>query len=58
MTHYDPEVSEARREHAWRLRKDGLTYQEIGERLGVTRERVRQMVAKHERILKWGYNKF
>jgi len=34
----------SRREQMISLRKTGLTYAEIGRRLGLTRERVRQMV--------------
>ncbi len=42
------EYFEARREHAWLLRSEGLTYREIGDRLGVCLERSFQMVLKHE----------
>jgi hypothetical protein len=42
----DQDYWSARREHAWLLRAGGLTLQAIGVRLGVTRERVRQMVAR------------
>jgi hypothetical protein len=35
---------EARREHAWLLRAEGLTLREIGRRLGVSHERVRQIL--------------
>jgi len=45
----EDEIYPARREHAWRLRIEGLTYNEIGRRLTVTRERARQMVAKEIR---------
>jgi hypothetical protein len=39
----------ARREHAWILRKRyKLTLDVIAERLGVTRERARQMVIQYE----------
>ena len=45
----------ARREHAWILRtKHKLTYAEIARRLGVTRVRPQQMIAKRERQLRWG----
>jgi DNA-directed RNA polymerase sigma subunit (sigma70/sigma32) len=64
MNHYDDQVFanastdpffKARNEHAWRLRTiDKLTLEKIGERLNVTRERVRQMVCKVERLKKWG----
>jgi len=33
----------SRRDEIVRLRKEGLTYAEIGRRLGITRERVRQI---------------
>lgn len=36
----------ARREHAVRLRAAGLTLQGVGDRLGMTRERVRQILDK------------
>jgi DNA-directed RNA polymerase sigma subunit (sigma70/sigma32) len=45
----DEDYWSARREHAWRLRAEGLTQHAIGMRLGVTRERVRQMLARFER---------
>jgi predicted transcriptional regulator len=51
---YDPEavIRLAReREHiAIAMRRSGMTYEKIGERMGVTRERARQIVAKGERI--------
>lgn len=34
---------QARCEHAWRLRNDGLTLRKIGERLGLSKERSRQL---------------
>lgn len=37
---------QARRMHAWLLRAEGLTYREIGERLGLSRERVRSMIKR------------
>jgi len=39
----------ARREHAWRLRVGGLTLHAIGLRLGVSRERVRQLLSRWRR---------
>jgi hypothetical protein len=45
----DEDYWSARREHAVRLRAEGLTLSATGVRLGVTRERVRQMVARFER---------
>lgn len=45
----------ARREHAFRLKLEGLSLRQIAVRLGVTDgERVRQMILKHERELKYG----
>jgi DNA-binding transcriptional MerR regulator len=38
------ESSNSRREEAIRLRNTGLTYKEIGHRLGVTKERSRQLI--------------
>lgn len=38
----------ARREHAWVLRKRGLTYREIALRLGVNPTRARRMVEQVE----------
>ena len=38
------EANNGRREEAIRLRNDGLTYVEIGRRLGVTKERARQLI--------------
>jgi hypothetical protein len=36
----------AREEHAFLLRCEGLTLQQVGDRLGVCRERARQMISK------------
>lgn len=44
---YSDPYWEARYEHAYRLRVQGLTYRIIGERLGVGSERARQMVDRH-----------
>lgn len=41
---------QARREHAFRLRNEQLKLREIGERLGVQRERARQMILKFKRM--------
>jgi transposase-like protein len=41
--------SAARDEHAYRLRQEKLKLHQIGERLGVTKQRAAQMVAKHTR---------
>ena len=54
---YSDPFWQARRDHAYLLRtKHKLTYAAIGKRLGVTRDRIRQMVAKRERQLRWGYS--
>lgn len=39
----------ARQEHAWLLRAEGLTLQEIGRRLDITREAARQQIQKFGR---------
>lgn len=36
------------------MREYGMTYETIGKHYGVTRERARQMVAKAERMRRWG----
>jgi hypothetical protein len=41
---YDDGYWSARNEHAWLLKAEGLTLREIGLRLGVSRERARQMI--------------
>jgi hypothetical protein len=41
---FDPVLSAARHEHAWLLRAEGYSLGKIGARLGVTRERTRQMI--------------
>lgn len=38
--------NDARQEHAWLLRAEGLKLKEIGQRLGVTSERARAMIKK------------
>jgi hypothetical protein len=45
----DLTYAEARHEHAWLLRAEGKTFEQIAERLNVTRERARQIVAKFSR---------
>jgi hypothetical protein len=40
----------ARYEHAYRMRITGESYSRIGVRLGVSRERARQIVAQYPRI--------
>lgn len=46
--------SEARQEHAWLLRAEGLTYWQIGERLGgLSVERTRQIVNRQGRRMSW-----
>jgi DNA-binding CsgD family transcriptional regulator len=39
----------ARHEHVWLLRAEGLTLQQIGDRIGVSRERVREIIAHFAR---------
>lgn len=41
---------EARHEHAWLLRAEGVTLREIGQRLGVCREVARNNILKRGRI--------
>lgn len=41
------DFSAARREHAWRLRLEGLTLQDIGTRLGVSKTRARDLISTH-----------
>jgi hypothetical protein len=41
----------ARWEHAFLLRCEGLTYQQVGDRLGVGKERARQMIFRFAHIL-------
>lgn len=42
----DREIASAREEHAWILRAEGLTLREIGERLGISKDRCRQLIWK------------
>ena len=49
---HDPTFAHARMEHAWLLRAEGLTLQQVGKRLGVGRERARQIVDKFSRRVK------
>lgn len=48
-----------RRKDIYNMRESGMTYKEIAEVYGVTRERVRQLYEKQKRIYindnKWGY---
>ena len=44
------QTAREREREAMALRREGLSYGAIGKRFGVTRERVRQIVAKGERI--------
>jgi hypothetical protein len=46
---FDPVLSAARYEHAWLLRAEGHNLSAIGERLGVTKERARQMILRQGR---------
>ena len=39
----------ARHEHVWLLRAEGLTLQQIGDRIGVSRERAREIIAHFAR---------
>jgi predicted transcriptional regulator len=41
--------AQARCEHAWLLRAEGLTLHQIGDHLGVTRERARQLISSYGR---------
>jgi hypothetical protein len=46
--------SNARGEHAWLLRAEGLTYRQVGERLGgLSVERTRQIICKQGRRMSW-----
>ena len=47
-------VTTSRRAEVVRLRETGLTYAEIGRRLGITRERVRQVITGVSRKKKPG----
>ena len=44
-------IAAAKDRDAWCLRQQGLTLEAIGKVLGVTKERVRQRIAKHKRKL-------
>lgn len=55
---YPPSVqvdvySFARQEHAWLMRAEGETYDQIGVRLGVSRSRAQQMADRFCRVLNW-----
>lgn len=43
---------QARIEHAWLLRQEKMTLTEVGNHLGVGRERARQMIMKYARQLR------
>jgi predicted DNA-binding protein (UPF0251 family) len=45
-SYQDRERAAATDEHAWLLRAEGLVYADIGDRLGVSRERAKQRVHK------------
>jgi hypothetical protein len=45
----DHMLSVARYEHAWLLRAEGCSLRVIGERLGISRERARQLIRSHGR---------
>ena len=45
-------VNNRRREQMIKLREAGLTYAEIGRNLGLTRERVRQIISGHSTVKK------
>jgi len=50
---YRQAYADARGEHAWLLRAEGLTFQQIADRLGCgTRERARQIICKFGRRVK------
>ena len=51
------DLCEARREHAWLLRAEGLKYSEIGRRLGVTDQQAANMVAKFGRRVQAAINR-
>lgn len=48
---------DARCEHAWLLRAEGLTFREIGQRIGITDSRAQQMVRKFGRIVQGAINR-
>ena len=41
--------TDARREHAWRLREEGLTWRNVGDRLGISAVRAKNL---HHRYLR------
>lgn len=45
-------IGQARREHAWRLRQDGLKFKDIGARLGVSMARASSLESHFDRILR------
>lgn len=44
---------DARREHAFLLRCEGLKLQDIGDRLGVTKGRAEQIISNQARRMRW-----
>jgi hypothetical protein len=51
ITAEDREYWLARQEHAWLLRAEGMSYAEIGRRLGVCRARPRGMIRHFGRVV-------
>jgi len=47
------EYHTARYEHAWLLRAEGLKLKQIGNRLGCSNERARQMINQFGRKMSW-----
>jgi hypothetical protein len=48
--------SDARQEHAWRMRREGLLWREVGARLGVSSARAQQLarvIARQYRIVEY-----
>jgi hypothetical protein len=50
----DEDYRDARAEHMWLLRAEGLTYRAIGLRLGITGGRVRQVIERFGRRVRRG----
>ena len=53
IPYFDERYGKARYEHVWLLRAEGLLLSEIGDRVGVSRERARQMIMKYGRTMTW-----
>jgi hypothetical protein len=53
QTHYrvgdEDGYSQARYEHAWLLRAEGLTLHQVGAHLGITKQRARQLISSYGR---------